>query len=78
MNITVRGVDEAIFKKFKVKAIEEGMKIGEALTQAMEIWIKQITTKRRLSILEIKPFDWGEKTEKASKEIDQILYGEIY
>ena len=26
------------------------------------------------SFLELKPFDWGEGTEKSSEEIDEILY----
>ncbi|MEM2890758.1 MAG: hypothetical protein QW358_05435 [Candidatus Hadarchaeum sp.] len=75
MNITIRDLDEAVFRKFKAKAVEEGMKLGEAVTQAMETWIKQRKTEPRLRLLEIKPFDWGEGTERASIEVDQILYG---
>jgi predicted XRE-type DNA-binding protein len=73
MNITIRKIDEIIFKKFKAKAIEEGMKIGEALTQAMELWIKQRSLKPKASLLDIKPFNLGDK--KASLKIDNILYG---
>jgi len=78
MNITVRGLDEAIFRKFKAKAIGEGMKLGEALTQAMKLWIEQKNLKPKLSLLDIKPFNWGVGTEKASVEIDQVLYGDVY
>lgn len=76
MNVTIRGLDEAVYKRFKAKAIEEGMKIGEALTQAMEMWIKHRSLKPKASLLDVKPFNWGEGTEKVSVEIDQILYGE--
>lgn len=76
MNITVRGLDELVFKRFKAKAIEEDMKLGEALTQAMKLWIKERTIKPKASLLEIKPFHWGVGTERVSIEIDQILHGE--
>jgi hypothetical protein len=76
MNITIRDLDEKVFRRFKAKAVEEGMKLGEALTQAMELWIKQKSTKPIKSLLDIKPFNWGKGTEKVSTEIDKILYGE--
>ena len=76
MNITVRDLDEVVFKRFKAKAVEEGMKLGEALTQAMEMWIKQRAVKPRASLLDITPFNWGEGTGRVSVQIDQILYGE--
>ena len=77
MNTTIRGVDEAIFRKFKAKAAEEGMKIGEAVTQALESWVKEREhAKKRASLREIECYDWGKGTEKVSSQIDQILYGE--
>ena len=27
------------------------------------------------NLLKVKPFDWGKGTERTSKEIDEILYG---
>jgi len=47
LNVTVRGVDAEVFRRFKAKAAEEGVKLGEALTQAMEIWVKQRSAKPR-------------------------------
>jgi len=76
VNITIRGLDESVFRRFKAKAVEEGMKLGEAITQAMEMWIRQRSIKPTGSLLEIKPFNWGKGTEKISIEIDKILYGE--
>lgn len=75
MNVTVRGLDASIFRKFKARAVEEGLRLGEALAQAMDMWTKRRTGKQHLSLLEIEPFDWGEGTEKVSVEIDSILYG---
>jgi len=76
MNVTIRKLDETVFRRFKARAIEEGMKLGEAVAQAMEMWLKQRIVRRRASLIDIEPFNWGEGTEKVSVEIDQILYGE--
>jgi hypothetical protein len=75
LNVTVRGVDAEVFRRFKAKAAEEGMNLGEALTQAMEIWVKQRSAKPRARLLEINPFNWGRGLERASVEVDKISYG---
>lgn len=73
VNVTIRGLDEAVYKRFKAKAVEEGMKLGEAIAQAMGMWIKHGSLKPKVSLLDIKPFNWGKDAEKVSVEIDQIL-----
>jgi len=75
MNLTIRSLNESVFRKFKARAVEEGMKLGEALTQAMHIWIKQSTNKPEGSLLDLETFDWGKGTEKISAKIDEIMYG---
>jgi hypothetical protein len=75
MNLTVRELDEAVFRKFKARAVEEGMKLGEALTQAMEMWIKLSKVRKKGSLLDLETFNWGKGTEKVSAEIDTITYG---
>jgi hypothetical protein len=51
------------------------MKIGQALTQAMEMWIKLSKVRKRGSLLDLETFNWGKGTEKVSTEIDTITYG---
>jgi len=75
MNVTIRGIDASVFRKFKARAVEEGMKLGEAVAQAMDMWTRRRTGRQHLRLLEIEPFDWGKGTEKASVEIDELLYG---
>ena len=75
MNLTIRDLNESVFRKFKARAVEEGMKLGEALTQAMDIWIKQSTDKPEGSLLDLETFDWGKDAEKVSTKIDEIIYG---
>jgi hypothetical protein len=77
MNITVRDVDERIFREFKAEAVKEGMQLGKALTRAMRFWLDRKKEKRpKKSILDLKPFDWGEGSERSSIEVDQVLYGD--
>jgi len=75
--ITIRDVDDQVLRKFKAKTVEERMKMGQALTQAMKRWLreKEKTKVNSRLLLKIKPFDWGPGTEKTSEEIDKILYG---
>lgn len=72
MQISVRDVDEEVYKEFKAKSVKEGLKLGKALTLAMKEWLEE--EKKGKSFLKLKPFDWGEGTEKASREIDEVLY----
>ena len=73
--VGIRDVDEETFRKFRSLAIERNMKIGEALNFAMKQMINnKINKKKKLGIINIKPFDFGNGTENSSKEIDKILY----
>ena len=75
MNITIRNLDDSLFRKFKSTAVEDNIKLGAALNQAMIMWIeknKQKVKKGKLS--ELKPFDWGEGEENASSDIDDVVY----
>ena len=79
--IGVRDVDEATFRKFRALAVQERMKLGEALSLAMRKLLEEgeqehedkVDTK---NLLKIKPVKIGKKKVKWSEEIDEILYGE--
>ena len=71
--IGVRDVDDDTFRKFRAMAIEEKMKLGEALTKAMKLMIEEnkhkIKSKKRInSLLNVKPFDFGLGSEDISKQ----------
>ncbi len=74
MNITIRNIQESIFRKLKAKAAEEDLKIGDALTQAIELWLKTRSEKPKGKLSDIPTFDWGKGTEHSSTEIDKVLY----
>jgi len=75
MQLSVRNVNERIFKEFRAQAIKEGLDVGIAVNMAMELWVEKEKGKKK-SFLELEPVDWGRGTEKASKEIDKTLYGD--
>ena len=76
MNITIRDVDEKVFRNFKAESVRKRMKLGNALTNAMMTWLGKEREKREVKkhFLDLKPFDWGEGTERSSVEVDEILY----
>jgi len=78
--LTVREVDEDLWRKFRSKTEEEGLKTGQALNEALGIWIRQKERKGKLAdprrFLKVagiirpgRPVSWSE-------EIDRLLYGE--
>jgi hypothetical protein len=76
MNITIRGLQETVFRKFKAKAAEENVTLGDALSQAMEAWLKKGRTGApRAKLADLKITNWGKGTERSSEEIDKVVYG---
>ena len=74
--VGVRDVDAESFRKFRVVALAEKMKIGKALSLALERFVAERRKKEEFSFFKkVKPFDWGVGGEKISEEIDGILYG---
>jgi len=73
--ITVRDVDQGVFREFKAEAIKHGLTIGSALTIAMEKFRAELGKKKQ-KFTSLKPVSWGKGTEQVSLQVDQILYGE--
>ncbi|MBI4171013.1 MAG: hypothetical protein HY514_04910 [Candidatus Aenigmarchaeota archaeon] len=74
MQLSVRDVDDSVFKKFKAWAAEEDMPIGKALTMAMDQFIAWRDTK--IKPTDIKPLNLGKRARNLSEEIDKVLYGD--
>lgn len=72
--VSIKDVEDQVFREFKAESVKEGLKIGKALTMAMRLWLETKDKKPRMSILDFKPKSWGKGTEKTSEEIDKILY----
>ncbi|MCY3412045.1 MAG: hypothetical protein INQ03_10480 [Candidatus Heimdallarchaeota archaeon] len=41
MSVLIRDIDKELYKQFKAKAVMQGIKVGTALTLAMEKWLKE-------------------------------------
>ena len=75
IQLSIKDVDEKIFREFKAEAARDGVAIGKALNLAMAIWIQR-STKPKRSLLELKPVNFGKGTERLSEEVDKVLYGD--
>jgi len=75
MQITIKNVDENTFREFKAVAIRNGIKLGTALTMAIEKF-KDGLQKKHYRFTAIKPTKWGRDSKRISVEIDEILYGD--
>ena len=72
--ITVREVDQDIFRNFKAEAARRGLTVGKAITLAMEKFKSELESKRKLELW--KPTSWGKGTMYVSENMDDVLYGE--
>jgi len=75
MNITVRDLDEDVFRKFKGKAAERDLKMGVAVAQAMRLFIEKETKKPIKKQGAMRTSNWGKGSEATSEEINALLYG---
>ncbi|MFI5450494.1 MAG: hypothetical protein ACHQ03_12100, partial [Candidatus Bathyarchaeia archaeon] len=70
---------EEAWRKFRAKTMEHGLKTGDALTQAMKMWIRQTESEAAKPnpkrLLKTKPISVGKKQVRWSEEIDETLYG---
>lgn len=80
-NVTFRNVNDDLFTEFKAEAARLKKNMGEAISEAIDLWLHN--KKRKLDIKRIekdpllqsirKPIDTKSKT--SSKTIDKELYG---
>jgi hypothetical protein len=73
MNVTVRNLNENVFRKFKGRAAERGLKMGEAVTLAMRLFIDNGSRKpgKNEGTIRLSELTRGSSEE----EIDSLLYG---
>lgn len=75
--LVVRKTNKEIYKRFRQKALEENMNVGEALNQAMVYWLAKEESEKPdvKKLLKLNGLIKTDKTVKWSEEIDEILYG---
>lgn len=75
----IRDLDEETFRKLRAAAIEENMKVGEAMNIAMKKWLAD-KEKNKIkpdpkNLLKIEGIIKPGKKVRWSEEVDEILYG---
>jgi hypothetical protein len=75
MQLSVKNVNDKVFREFKAEAVREGASVGEALTFAMDFWIRNRKKKPKMSLLDLKPVNFGPGSERLSEQIEEVLYG---
>ncbi len=73
MNITIRDLDDATYRKAKSKAALENKTIGQAVTEALKEWISKPRQKKGKAFLDVldHPEDWGPSD---SSQVDEDIY----
>ena len=77
--IAVRDVDEETYRKFKASSVKNRLKLGKALTKAMEYYLEEQENKKikphPKNLLKISGIIKTKEKVRWSEEIDEILYG---
>ena len=77
MNITIRNIDNQLYREIKAEATREGINIGTAINSAIRLWLdrKRLQTKPVRSFLKLEAIDFGPGTENLSEEHDKYMCG---
>ena len=74
--MTIRDLDEKIYRKAKSRAADEGKKMGDFVNEALQVQLARPKGKKAgktfLDLFE-NPVDWGIKTNVA-EEADDLIY----
>ena len=76
VNVTLRNFDDKLYRELKAEAARDDLTIVDALTRAVSVWLTEHAhKKKKKSVFDYKPVDFGPGSEKSSQEIDEVLYG---
>lgn len=73
MQLSVRDVDEDIFREFKAAAVKNKITLGGAFNLAMMKFKAELN--KKVKFTDFKPTKWGKGSEHVSEQVDEILYG---
>ena len=76
MDTTIRNLDAETYRRLKAHAALTGKSIGEAMNEAMRVYLERRPARARVGTLaDWKPVAFPPGNEHLSEEIDRILYG---
>ncbi len=75
MDKTIRNLDENAYRAIRAKAVLKGVNVGELVSKAIEFFLAQPEfDKKNNSFQDLPTFDFGNKNQNLSEEIDDVLY----
>lgn len=75
MDITIRNLDQQVYREVKARAALEGKTVGEVLNEAVRVWLGAGPIMRTGSLRDLRPQSWGPQSERMSEQVDRIVYG---
>ena len=76
MDTTIRNLDDDAYRKLKARAAREGRTMGQMVNEAIRAYLaRPESSDRGGSLLDITPEAWPKGNERASEEVDAIVYG---
>jgi hypothetical protein len=77
MDITIRDIDEELYRRAKARAALMETTIGRVLNMAIEKWLEdeQEGASRKPFAQLLSPIRFGKGTEHASERVDELVYG---
>ena len=80
MNITIRAVNQGLWRELKIEAVTKGLTVGEALNQSLEKWLREQKSgsrkEKHKSFWDIGPIAFTDKDVTGlSMKVDEVLYG---
>jgi Flp pilus assembly protein TadB len=77
MDITIRDIDEELYRRAKARAALMETTIGRVLNMAIERWLEdeQEDIRRKGFTQILSPIRFGKGTEHASERVDELVYG---
>lgn len=75
MDTTIRNLDPETYRQLKARAASEGKTLGEAVNEAMQVYLAHPgQTRKRGSLRDLTPEEYSRESERLSEEVDQIVY----
>ena len=76
MDITIRNLDQELYRELKARAARAGKTMGEVVNEAMSAYLARPTgLPKRGSLRDLHPEEFPAGNERLSEEIDAIAYG---
>lgn len=73
-----RNLDEAAYRALKARVALEGKTMGEAVNEAIRAYLSRPEAGLKPgSLLDLEPEPWPEGNERASEEVDALVYGGV-